>query len=100
MKRLDPDALYVALDRQRRRRRMQWRAVAAEAGVSASTLTRIGQGKRPDADGLVRLLDWLGTTDLAPYLIGAVAGVRRVFPCPNSRCRLHYAHSGPCDTTN
>ena len=21
-------------------------------------------------------------------------------PCSNSRCRLHYAHSGPCDTTN
>lgn len=65
---LDPDALYVALDRQRRRRRMQWRTVATEASVSASTLTRIGQGCRPDANGLVRLLAWLGTTDLAPYI--------------------------------
>lgn len=66
--RLDPDALYVALDRQRRKRRMQWRTVAAEASVSPSTLTRIGQGHRPDADGLLRLLLWLGTTDLAPFI--------------------------------
>lgn len=65
---LDPDALYVALDRQRRSRRMQWREAAREAGVSPSTFTRIGQGRRPDADGLVRLLAWLGTTDLAPYI--------------------------------
>lgn len=64
----DPDALYVALDRQRRTRRLTWRGVAAEAGVSPSTLTRVGQFKRPDADGLVRLLAWLGTTDLAPYV--------------------------------
>lgn len=21
-------------------------------------------------------------------------------PCSNRRCRLHYAHSGPCDTTS
>ncbi|WP_346536966.1 helix-turn-helix transcriptional regulator [Micromonospora sp. DPT] len=66
--RLDPDSLYVAIDRQRRKRRMQWREAAREAGVSPSTLTRIGQGKRPDADGLVRLLAWLGTTDLAPFI--------------------------------
>lgn len=69
--RVDPDALYVALDRQRRQRRMQWRTVAAESGVSPSTLTRIGQARRPDADGLVRLLAWLGTTDLAPFITRA-----------------------------
>lgn len=67
--RLDPDALYVALDRKRRTKRMSWRDVAAEVGVSPSTLSRIGQDKRPDADGLVRLLLWLGTTDLGPYIV-------------------------------
>lgn len=66
--RLDPDALYVALDRKRRSRRMQWREIAQEASVSPSTFTRIGQGRRPDADGLVRLMLWLGTTDLAPFI--------------------------------
>ena len=67
---LDPDALYVALDRKRRKSKMRWRDVAEQAGVSPSTLTRIGQGRRPDADGLVCLLAWLGTTDLAPYITG------------------------------
>lgn len=64
----DPDALYVALDRKRRAERIKWRDVAAAADVSPSTLTRIGQNKRPDADGLARLLVWLGDTDLGPYI--------------------------------
>jgi hypothetical protein len=63
----DPEALYVALDRRRRRERMNWRAVAAEAGVSPSTLTRIGQGRSPDAQGLVRLMAWLGASDIRPF---------------------------------
>lgn len=70
----DPDALYVALDRVRRKRRMQWRQVACEAGVSASTLTRIGQGRTCNADGLVRLLAWLGTTDIGPFTTKASNG--------------------------
>jgi transcriptional regulator with XRE-family HTH domain len=65
----DSDAFYVALDRKRRAAHMRWRDVATEAGVSASTLTRIGQLKRPDADGLVRLLSWLGDMDVAPFVI-------------------------------
>lgn len=52
----DPEALYVALDRRRRHDRMLWRDIAREAGVSPSTLTRIGQGHAPDAQGLVRLM--------------------------------------------
>jgi hypothetical protein len=65
---LDTEALYTAVDRQRRTRRIYWRDVAAEAGVSASGLTRLGHGHRPDADCLVRLLVWLGTTDLAAFI--------------------------------
>ena len=34
--------------------------VAAESGVSASTLTRMAQGKRPDVDGLAALVAWSG----------------------------------------
>ncbi|MFC7330797.1 helix-turn-helix domain-containing protein [Marinactinospora rubrisoli] len=67
---LDLDALYVALDRRRRAHRMSWRAVAAQAGVSPSLLTRIGRGgPAPSADNLVRLLGWLDNGfDLAPYV--------------------------------
>jgi transcriptional regulator with XRE-family HTH domain len=39
---------------------MTWKDVAAEAKVSASTLTRMAQGKRPDVDGLAALLAWSG----------------------------------------
>ncbi len=35
------------------------RDVSAETGLSPSTLTRLGQGQKPDADGLVTLLAWL-----------------------------------------
>jgi hypothetical protein len=65
---LDVEALFTAVDRQRRARRIRFRDVASEAGISASTLTRLGYGHRPDVDGLVRLLAWLGTTDLAPFV--------------------------------
>lgn len=65
---LDVEALYTAIDRRRRTRRMHFRDVAREAGISPSGLTRLGLGRRPDADNLVRLLGWLGTTDLRPFI--------------------------------
>ena len=56
----DATAFYAALDSQREAKGLTWKQVAAEAGVSASTLTRMGQGKRPDVDGLASLLAWSG----------------------------------------
>lgn len=63
----DPDALYVALDRKRRQRRILWRQIAREAGVSPSTLTRIGQGHQIYSDGLVKLMAWLGASDISQF---------------------------------
>jgi transcriptional regulator with XRE-family HTH domain len=56
----DGAAFYDALDSQRRARNLNWKQVAAESGVSASTLTRMAQGKRPDVDGLAALTAWSG----------------------------------------
>jgi transcriptional regulator with XRE-family HTH domain len=56
----DNTAFFAALDAQRLARRMNWKQVSAESGVSASTLTRLAQGKRPDVDGLAALLKWSG----------------------------------------
>jgi len=56
----DSDAFYAALDGVRRARGLNWKQVAAESGVSASTLTRMAQGKRPDVDGLAALTAWSG----------------------------------------
>jgi len=58
--RLNVRALYAALDKTRRSRDLSWRDLAKSAGVSPSTLTRLGQGKRPDVDSFGALVQWLG----------------------------------------
>jgi transcriptional regulator with XRE-family HTH domain len=54
----DNEKFYAALDARRLGRGQTWKQVAHESGVSASTLTRMAQGKRPDVDGLAALLTW------------------------------------------
>lgn len=54
----DNEAFFAALDAERASRGMHWKAVASEARVSASTLTRIGQGRRPDVDSFAALTSW------------------------------------------
>ena len=58
----DVSAFYGALNAVREARGLAWKQVAAETGVNASTLTRIGQGKKPDVDGLISLLMWSNLT--------------------------------------
>ncbi|TVT31501.1 helix-turn-helix transcriptional regulator [Amycolatopsis rhizosphaerae] len=58
--RLDTGRLYAALDAQREARGLSWRQLAAEAGVSASLVSRMGNGHRPDLDGFIALVQWLG----------------------------------------
>ena len=53
-------AFYDALNAQRIAKGMTWKAVAAESKVSASTLTRMAQGRSPDLDGLAQLCNWSG----------------------------------------
>lgn len=56
----DGRAFYAALDSERSARHLTWKDVAQQAGISASTLTRMSQGRRPDVDGLATLLAWSG----------------------------------------
>ena len=58
--RFDAEAFYSALDAERRSRRQTWKLVAEEAQVSASTLSRMAQGKRPDVDSMAALIAWSG----------------------------------------
>jgi transcriptional regulator with XRE-family HTH domain len=58
--RFDSSGFYEALDATRQARRLNWKQVAAQSGVSASTLTRMAQGRRPDVDGLAALVSWSG----------------------------------------
>jgi transcriptional regulator with XRE-family HTH domain len=55
----DVSGLVAALDAERLARRLTWKDVSVASGVSASTLTRLSQGKRPDVDSLAALTAWL-----------------------------------------
>lgn len=64
----DAEALYVAVDRRRRELGISKREVCRQIGEhTPSAVTRLGRGVKPSADQLVRLLHWLGETDLGPY---------------------------------
>ena len=54
----DSEAFYAALNATRLSRQKTWKDVAEEAGVNASTLSQIGQGAKPDVNGLAALLRW------------------------------------------
>jgi len=56
----DGDAFYRALESTVVARSKNWKQVAAETGVSASTLARMAQGRRPDAASLAALSAWAG----------------------------------------
>ena len=58
--RFNAKALHAAMDAQRCSRRLTWKDVATESGVSASTLTRLSQGRQPDVNSLAALTAWLG----------------------------------------
>lgn len=69
--RLNCAALYLAMDAQRRDRKISWRAVTREMGMKnpASLIARLRHGSPPAVDNLVAMLEWLGTTDLQPFLV-------------------------------
>lgn len=56
---VDAEAVYEALDRQRRHRRMRRREVAAVLGVSPSAYTAWGMGGGVNAAVLIRAFAWL-----------------------------------------
>src|SRR5579859_1574614 len=56
----DGDAFYRALETTVKAKSKNWKQVAEETGVSASTLTRMATGRRPDAASLAALSAWSG----------------------------------------
>lgn len=56
----DAEGFFEALDEVRSSQALTWKQVADESDVSASTLTRMAQGRRPDVDSLAALLRWSG----------------------------------------
>lgn len=56
----DNGAFYRALETVVQLRRKTWKQVAQDTGVSASTLTRMSQGRSPDAASMAALSAWAG----------------------------------------
>lgn len=73
----DSHRLYIALNRARSSRGITWNKVATRAGVGPTSLNAFirqfeqpGEPKKAMAvENLVRLLDWMGQTDLGPYMV-------------------------------
>jgi transcriptional regulator with XRE-family HTH domain len=87
--RFDSEAFYAALNAVRLSRQMTWKDVAHEAGINASTLSRIGQGAKPDVDGLAALLAWSrlkaemfipGASNEEPEPLAKIAALLRADP--------------------
>jgi len=53
-------AFYQVLSSIVEARSVTWRQVARETGITPSTLTRMGQGRQPDAASLAALSAWAG----------------------------------------
>src|SRR5580698_4262541 len=56
----DGNAFYSAILSTVVARGISWKQVSVGTGVSATTLTRMGQGRRPDAASLAALSAWAG----------------------------------------
>lgn len=56
----DGEAFFAAIDSVRITRDLNWKKVAKQSGVPASSLTRMSQGRRPDVDSLAALCAWSG----------------------------------------
>ncbi|HVZ71213.1 MAG TPA: helix-turn-helix domain-containing protein [Polyangia bacterium] len=72
---VDLEGLHDALDVKRRAEGISWRQAATQMGVSASTLTRMAQGKSPDVEGFGRMVRWLGAQ--ADDFIAPIASRKR-----------------------
>lgn len=76
------DAFYRALESTVTARSKTWKQVSTETGVSASTLARMAQGRRPDAASLAALSAWAGLNPSdfveAPYKAQQPESIARI----------------------
>src|SRR2546430_17701338 len=56
----DAKRFYADLDMARKARDLKWKDVGAAALVNPSTLSRMAQGQKPDANALAALSAWSG----------------------------------------
>lgn len=66
----DSARFFRDVDQRRQDAGLSWRQLGKELQISASTFSRMSQGKRPDVDTFLNLLGWLGVP-ADTYLLGA-----------------------------
>ncbi len=59
-KNFDAEGFYAAIAATVVARGVTWKQVGRETGISTTTLTRMAQGRRPDAASLAALSAWAG----------------------------------------
>lgn len=57
---IDTEDLHAAVEATRYAKRYSRREAARQIGVSASTLTRLAQGRRPGVDNAIKIGTWIG----------------------------------------
>ena len=56
---IDVTALYAALDAARASKHLSWRQLAREMELSPSTMSRLGNGLKPDVNAFAAMVRWL-----------------------------------------
>ncbi|WP_223774501.1 helix-turn-helix domain-containing protein [Streptomyces sp. 135] len=56
---MDVQALHAALDAARAEKGLSWRQLAKDLGVSASTISRMANGLKPDVTAFAAMTTWL-----------------------------------------
>jgi hypothetical protein len=64
----DVRAFYVAADAKRCEQNTNWSALARQLGMKPDTLLKLQHGRTFSLGTLVRILEWMGETDLQPYM--------------------------------
>lgn len=67
---VDVLALHAALDATRTARGLSWRQLAKELGISASTISRMANGLRPDVTAFAAMTTWLDMS-ADDFIVGA-----------------------------
>lgn len=70
---LDGQALYQVIDEARWDRRLRWKQVVEQTGISQRVLGRLRNGESLHASNLVKVLAWLGSYDMTPFIRKATA---------------------------
>jgi transcriptional regulator with XRE-family HTH domain len=85
---VDVKSLHAALDHARQEKGLSWRQLAKELDVSASTISRMANGLRPDVSAFAAMTTWLrmraedfyrvaSETDEEPELVAQLAPLLR-----------------------